>query len=93
MIRLLWRAVRPRPRRRYRPTARQQWYRGTYLQGSHWRQFRTSWWQTHPGARCARCGSSARPMDLHHLTYRRLGHERPSDVIPLHRTCHQAVHR
>lgn len=90
MIRLLLRALRPR--RRYRLTPRQQWYRQTYLQSPYWRHYRSAWWQTHPNAACARCGRRNRPMDLHHLTYRRLGHEQPGDVVPLHRACHQAVH-
>lgn len=95
MIRLAIRLTRRvlRPRRHYQPTARQQWYRGVYLQSPHWVAFRRQWWNEHPNARCHRCHRRQRPMDLHHLTYRRLGHERPTDVIPLHRSCHNATHR
>lgn len=31
-------------------------------------------------------------IDLHHLTYERIGCERDTDVIPLCRSCHKLVH-
>jgi hypothetical protein len=67
------------------------WYRGVYLRSGHWRRFRSRWWSRHPGAVCAVCGGSG-PMDLHHVTYRRLGRERSGDVRPVHRACHDGVH-
>lgn len=82
-----------RQRRRYRLTRRQRWYRDTYLDSPHWRHTRAQWWAAHPAARCGLCGGDSRPMDLHHVTYRRLGHERPSDLVPLHRACHQTIHQ
>lgn len=36
------------------------------------------------------CGDKR--VDLHHWTYERLGHESPSDLIPLCRECHDRVH-
>lgn len=43
------------------------------------------------GGRCSHCGVAA-PLDVHHLTYDRLGKERSSDVVALCRTCHNRVH-
>ncbi|TMC55570.1 MAG: hypothetical protein E6J20_00240 [Chloroflexi bacterium] len=79
MVRLLVRWVR---RRRYR--------RG-YLRSVHWKQYRCAWWRAHPLARCAVCGCG-HPLDLHHITYARLGEERFTDVVPLCRADHDAVH-
>ncbi|HEX3424773.1 MAG TPA: hypothetical protein VHT30_01485 [Acidimicrobiales bacterium] len=63
-----------------------------YLRSAHWHRFRAAWWAAHPGAVCADCGGGDHPMDLHHVTYQRLGHERFSDVVPLHRACHELRH-
>lgn len=73
-----------------RPGGGPAWYRGTYLQSEHWAAFRHGWWQRHAGARCERCGAG-HPLDLHHVTRVRLGHERDGDVIPLCRHCHDQV--
>jgi hypothetical protein len=90
MLRRLWRR---RPRRPGRgPFTRRQWYRTEYLPSAHWAEFRHGWWLAHPDAVCAGCGHGGHPMDLHHLTYVRIGHERDTDVVPLHRACHDAVH-
>ena len=85
-------AVRRRRARRRSPRSR-QWYRTQYLNSEHWRQFRHEWWQRHPHASCAVCAGTRHPMDLHHLTYCRLGHERDSDVVAVHRRCHARIHR
>jgi hypothetical protein len=72
-------------------TWRRLWYRKVYLRRSHWQEFRQAWWRAHPTAVCYECGGSG-PMDLHHLTYERLGRERFEDVVPLHRRCHRIWH-
>lgn len=41
---------------------------------------------------CQRCGAESPTLDAHHLTYERLGAERPSDLIALCRRCHQQEH-
>jgi hypothetical protein len=93
----VWRLVRYRKRRPpyrngpHRPS-RRQWYRTEYLKSEHWRTFRNQWWQHHPHAVCTMCHGPRHPMDLHHLTYRRLGHEKETDVTPVHRSCHVAIH-
>jgi 5-methylcytosine-specific restriction endonuclease McrA len=40
------------------------------------------------GRRCERCGATY-GLQLHHKTYIRLGHERPSDVELLCDSCHR----
>ena len=43
------------------------------------------------GRRCQRCGARG-PLDVHHLTYRRLGRERPGDLLAVCERCHGALH-
>ena len=43
------------------------------------------------GRRCAWCGGGGR-LDVHHLTYTRLGRELPGDVVALCPTCHATAH-
>jgi 5-methylcytosine-specific restriction endonuclease McrA len=43
------------------------------------------------GYRCQKCGSR-RQLQVHHLTYARLGRERAADLMVLCRTCHAAEH-
>jgi 5-methylcytosine-specific restriction endonuclease McrA len=40
------------------------------------------------GHRCECCGRVDSELHVHHLTYDRLGHERPADVVVLCRICH-----
>ena len=42
--------------------------------------------------RCVVCGRRAPTFDVHHKTYRRLGHERLTDLQALCRRCHDRVH-
>ena len=44
------------------------------------------------GGRCTSCGVRARSLDVHHLTYKRFGRERASDLTTLCRPCHVRVH-
>lgn len=41
--------------------------------------------------RCANCGSRE-SLQVHHLSYARLGHERMSDLVTLCRGCHNLAH-
>ena len=43
------------------------------------------------GRRCQRCGARG-PLDVHHLTYARLGRERPGDLLAVCERCHGALH-
>jgi hypothetical protein len=40
------------------------------------------------GYRCERCGDSGSGLELHHLTYERLGYEHPDDLEVLCPICH-----
>lgn len=45
--------------------------------------------------RCQLCNAKAKkgaPLDVHHRTYERLGHEEPADLIVLCRDCHGRFH-
>ena len=41
---------------------------------------------------CCRALPTERRLDLHHMTYERLGHEQYGDLVLLCRKCHEAVH-
>lgn len=61
-----------------------------YLAADHWRQFKEQYRAAKLPMKCAVC--EAKPIQLHHHTYQRLGCELLTDVDPLCRGCHQAVH-
>lgn len=42
---------------------------------------------------CVGCGDESREVDLHHLTYSRLGSELVIDLVPLCHDCHRLVHK
>jgi hypothetical protein len=62
---------------------------GAYLWSEHWQRVRR---EAHEraGHRCESCGSP--PFAVHHLTYLRLGCERPEDVRVVCRSCHLRYH-
>lgn len=62
-----------------------------YLKSKHWMLLRTKLIQNHPY--CEVCESTEKPLQLHHLTYSRLGRERDSDLVPLCNDCHILVHQ
>jgi 5-methylcytosine-specific restriction endonuclease McrA len=70
-----------------------------YLQTEHWRRLRDRELAAR-GYRCERCGEHGRRgldgnpvgIQLHHLTYDRLGAELATDLEALCVTCHQAEH-
>ena len=43
--------------------------------------------------RCQSCGATGVPLDVHHLTYVRLGEEKHSDLTSLCRSCHDRQHQ
>lgn len=61
-----------------------------YLDSPRWKAFR-QWVLIVRGRRCERCGSPSR-LAVHHVTYRRLGHEHLDDVRVLCEACHNALH-
>lgn len=71
----------------------QWWYRHIYLRSPHW-QF-MKWWKklwfriTHHGALyCEKCLRPNR-LVIHHVTYKRLGRERMSDLQVVCFFCHR----
>jgi len=75
--------------------ARRSWY-ADYMNSHAWmarkrRWFREHWERTHRPAVCVVCG--ARPVDLHHLDYRRLGNENHDEIWPLCHQHHNRIHK
>jgi hypothetical protein len=67
------------------------WYRRFYLRSRHWRQYRRVRLAAAHN-RCERCGAGPfATLDVHHLTYARVGHEHIGDTKVLCRHCHQLV--
>lgn len=71
-----------------------------WMGSSDWLRWREQWlaqWVLRHGAEpvCAVCDTpwTLRHGDLHHRSYDRLGHEHPSDVVPMCRACHHRLHR
>lgn len=62
-----------------------------YLRSDHWKA-RSNVARVRDGHRCRDCYSREN-LDVHHLTYERLGEERNGDLITLCRGCHLARHR
>lgn len=62
-----------------------------YLRSKAWRKTRQRYRESGLPQECAVCGDPR--YELHHLTYRRLGRERLSDLQPLCRLHHCGVHR
>ena len=60
-----------------------------YLKSPRWRQKREAR-KNQDGYRCVRCGSSER-LEVHHISYQRLGWEPLSDLRTLCRQCHQEI--
>lgn len=77
---------------------RRKWYREHYLSSNHWRFVRRDKIIKEKG-RCAKCGKHSimfggnlHFVDVHHLTYKRIWHERLSDLQVLCRDCHKKEH-
>lgn len=64
-----------------------------YLKSPEWRAVRQKYLDSRLSSDCQGCGASWRPdFEFHHRTYKNLGRERLMDLVPLCRSCHQAVH-
>jgi 5-methylcytosine-specific restriction enzyme A len=62
-----------------------------HLRSPEWRAFRERV-QARDGYRCVRCGSRRR-LEVDHLTYIRLGHERLEDCQTVCHACHGRITR
>jgi len=61
-----------------------------YLASDHWQTTRSGFWKRNKSRRCRGCGERA--TQIHHVTYKRLGAEKPYDLVAVCRSCHEAVH-
>lgn len=61
-----------------------------YLQSAEWKARRQAT-LTRDGHRCTACQSTER-LEAHHLTYERVGFERPGDLVTLCHLCHMLEH-
>jgi hypothetical protein len=63
-----------------------------YRKSPHWIEFRKAALERSKKA-CERCGgSSGVVLQVHHLTYERIGRELPDDVQVLCKDCHTVAH-
>jgi hypothetical protein len=62
-----------------------------YLLTPHWQEFRRQALER-AEYRCQVCNSGNGPLQVHHRTYERRGHERLEDVIVLCAKCHTLFH-
>jgi 5-methylcytosine-specific restriction endonuclease McrA len=60
-----------------------------YLTAAHWQDVKARYRASDLPQACF-CGEDV--VDLHHLTYERIGAEELDDLAPLCRRCHQLVH-
>lgn len=62
-----------------------------YIKSDTWRK-KARRARKRAGNRCQDCGISGVRLEVHHKTYRRLGHERKNDLAVLCRACHLKRH-
>jgi len=62
-----------------------------YLKSPHWFKLRQIYIYDNPNVKCSKCGS-VENLNLHHLNYNNLWHERPSDLAVLCELCHYYAH-
>lgn len=66
-------------------------YRAEYLRSPHWRARRRIALEKAEWT-CQHCGVHSRFLDVHHLTYDRIGQELDSDLEVICRACHKEEH-
>lgn len=62
-----------------------------HLASDHWQDVRRRYWSSNLPKMCEVCGQTI-GLQLHHRSYKRLGHERLQDIVLLCRSCHDNVH-
>jgi len=62
-----------------------------YLQSKHWKELRKRFYKKNKKV-CSVCGATKK-IQLHHLTYIRLGKERLSDLMSVCDSCHHLIHK
>jgi 5-methylcytosine-specific restriction endonuclease McrA len=61
-----------------------------YIHSPEWKKLRSQIIKR-DGKKCRHCGVNTK-LQVHHLTYKRFGHEEPSDLITLCKDCHRIEH-
>ena len=74
-------------RRKFKPQKVRNYHK--YINSKRWERRRRRYYGRNPNV-CKVCG--AKDIQLHHLTYERLGNERDEDLIPLCRQHHSLFH-
>jgi hypothetical protein len=64
---------------------------GAYMRSDDWKAKRARYFASDYPNSCYCCASIG-AVDLHHMTYKRLGHELLSDLLPICRNCHEELH-
>lgn len=67
----------------------------SYLKSEAWQARRVALIRRNLSAACYCCDaihSHANPLDLHHMTYERFGHEADGDLVTVCRACHDLIH-
>lgn len=62
-----------------------------YLRSSHWHEYRKQQYRR-AGYKCENCKATNEPLQVHHLTYERLGCEEKGDTVVLCQGCHREAH-
>lgn len=62
-----------------------------YMQSKAWQIFRQRVFAAR-SRMCERCGTGAGPLQIHHISYARFGHEELEDVKVLCVPCHKKMH-
>lgn len=64
-----------------------------YLQSEHWKQLKDKFYLSKLCKyECYACGST-KELNLHHKTYKRIGHEKLNDLVLLCEDCHKKAHK
>ena len=61
-----------------------------YIQSDEWQKVKRRYRKSKLPQFCQGCGRAH--VEYHHRTYERLGHEKLSDLVPVCRECHEAIH-
>lgn len=73
------------------PTKRDMDYKIGYLNSEHWKAFRRFYFAKKKPKVCDFC-KLKKKLDLHHVTYERIGREKIGDVVAICRSCHDEIH-
>ena len=62
-----------------------------YLASRHWRNLRASI-LSERGNACQKCKKKSDKLNVHHITYKRIGNEKKSDLLVVCENCHSKIH-